>query len=280
LTELSFMKSLSDTEIKEVDIQKLFEKHSEDFEEGLRYVSSFVGIGSGIIDTLAIDDDFRPVIIEYKKPGNSEEDALIQALHYYYWCSTHFEWIVQAVKKYKPEMLKGADNLDNDIRIMIVAGEYGEHVKGAANVVEPDTQLVEYDIVGGEKKGIVFKTIVDSSRADKIVHQPKAENDHFSGKEHLKPIYELIKEKMLSLGPDVKIGTPTQDYIPIIRRVIFCQVHVKKKWIRLDLRNVKDSPHPKIKPYPVGDWVYVHIEKKNDLDEIIDVVKKAYERAS
>jgi RecB family endonuclease NucS len=67
LPELEFLKSLSDTEIKEMDIQKLFEKHTQDFEEGLKYVSSLVGIGVGVIDTLAVDDDNRPVIIEYKK---------------------------------------------------------------------------------------------------------------------------------------------------------------------------------------------------------------------
>jgi predicted transport protein len=280
MTEMEFLKSLSDTEIKEAEIQKLFEKHLRDFEEGLRYISSFVGIGVGVIDTLAIDEDYRPVIIEYKKPGNSERDALIQALHYYYWCSTHFEWIDQAVRKFKPDLLKGEDALYNDIRIMIVAGDLDEHIKGATYGLEPDTQLVEYDICGGEKKGIVFKTIVDSSRADRIVRQPKAEDDHFKGKEGLKILYDTLKEKILGLGTDVKVGTPTQDYLPFVRRVIFCAVHVKKKWLRLDLRNIKDVSHPKVIPYSAGDWVYVHVEKKSDIDEILEIVKRAYERAA
>lgn len=276
---LEFLKSLSDTEIKEIDIQKLFERHSEDFEEGLKYVSSLVGIGVGVIDTLAIDEDNRPVIIEYKKLGNSEEDALIQALHYHYWCSTHLEWIDQAVRKFKPEILKGAEVLDNDIRLMVVAAEYEEHVKGAAYSVKPDYQLVEYDIIKGDKKGVVFKTIVDSSRADIIVHPPKAEDDHFKGKEQLKTLFDELKKRMLDLGGDVKTGTPTQDYLSFMRRVTFCQVHVKKKWLRLDLRNVKDMVNPKIIPYSVGEWVYVHIEKKSDIDEIMEVIKKAYEQA-
>ena len=214
----------------------------------------FQDCGRGVIDTLAVDDDYRPVIIEYKKPGNSEKDALIQAFHYYYWCSTHFEWIDQAVRKFKPDLLKGAELLDNDIRIIVVAAEYEEHVKGAAYAVAPDTQLVEYDIIAGDKKGIVFKTIVDSSRGDPIVHPPKSEDDHFKGKEQLRTLYEALKEKMLSIGQDVKVGAPTQDYVPFARRVTFCQVHVKKKWLRLDLRNVKEFTHPRITPYPVGDW--------------------------
>jgi predicted transport protein len=280
VAEIVFLKSVSDTEIKEAEIQSLFEKHLKDFEEGLRFVSSYLGVGVGVIDTLAIDEDFRPVIIEYKKPGNSDKDALIQALHYYYWCTTHFEWIDKAVRKFKPELLKGGDVFTNDIRIMIVAGEYDEHVKGAAYGVEPDTQLIEYDICEGDKKGIVFKAIVDSSKADRMVRPPKAEDDHFKDKEALKTLYGLLRERILSFGTDAKAGTPTQDYLPFMRRVTFCQVHVKKKWLRLDLRNIKDVKHPKIIPYPVGDWVYVHVEKEKDIDEVLDLIKRAYERAA
>jgi predicted transport protein len=280
MTDMEFLKSLSDTEMKEFEIQKLFEKHLKDFEEGLKYVSSFVGIGVGIIDTLAVDDDYRPVVIEFKKPGASERDALIQALHYYYWCSTHFEWIDQAVRKYKPELLKGEDTLSNDIRIMVVAGDFDEHVKGAAYGLEPDTQLIEYDVCCGvEKKGIVFKAIIDSSKSERVIRLPKSEEDHFVGKEPFKPLYDSLKEKILGFGSDAKVGTPTQDYIPFVRRITFCQVHVKGKWLRLDLRNIKDINHPKIKPYPVGDWVYVHIGNKGDIEELSDIVKTAYERA-
>ena len=278
---MEFLKSLSDTEIKESDIQKLFEKNLKNYEEGLEYVSSFLGTGVGIIDTLAIDDDYRPVIIEYKRPGNSERDALIQALHYFYWCSTHFEWVVQVVKTYKPELFKNADLPINDVRILIVAGDFDDHVKGAAYSVDPDTQLVEYDIaLAGAKKAIIFKVIVDSSKADRVVHLPKREEDHFKDKETLKPLYDELKAKILALGTDVKLGAPTQDYIPFLRNVTFCSIHVKKKWLRLDLRNIKGIDNAKITPYPTGTWGYVHVEKKSDIDEIMQIVKVAYESDS
>ena len=275
---MEFLKSLSDTEIKESDIQKLFEKNLKNYEEGLEYISSFLGTGVGIIDTLAIDDDNRPVIIEYKRPGNSERDALIQALHYFYWCSTHFEWVIRVVKTYKPDLFKNTDLPINDIRILIVAGDFDDHAKGAAYSVEPDTQLVEYDIaLSGAKKVIIFKVIVDSSKADRVVHPPKREEDHFKDKETLKPIYEELKAKILTLGPDVKLGAPTQDYLPFLRNVIFCTIHVKKKWLRLDLRNIKGIDNAKITPYPTGTWGYVHVDKKSDIDEIMPIIKVAYE---
>lgn len=281
MSDMEFLKSISDTEMKEAEIQKLFEKHLNDYEEGLKHVTSFLGTGIGIIDTLAIDDDFRPVIIEFKKLGNSERDALIQALHYYYWCSTHFDWLAQVMKKYRPDILKNEDLPSNDLRIMIVAGEFDDHTQGAVYSVEPDTQLVECDItlVGG-KKAMIFKAIADSSRADRIVRQPKGLEDHFKGKETLRPLYDALKERILGLGSDAREGTPTQDYIPFIRNKAFCTVHVKKKWLRLDLRNIKDVVNDTVTPYPVGEWAYVHVEKKGDIDEIMDVVRKAYERTA
>lgn len=184
--------------------------------------------------------------------------------------------------------------LEQSPKIVVVIEEITQEVNEACKILMKsyDTKILEIQTYQRENaptvraylfdtlSPIVSKAIVDSSRADVVIHVPKAEDDHFKGKEHLRPIYEKLKETMLSLGQDVKVGAPTQYYIPFARRVTFCEVHVKKKWLRLDLKKVKDVNHPKIIPYPVGEWVYVHVEKKSDIDEIIEVIKKAYERAA
>jgi len=45
------------------------------------------------------------------------------------------------------------------------------------------------------------------------------------------------------------------------------------------LRNFKDVSHSKVY-LPVGDWVYVHVKKKCEIDEVLEVVKRAYERSA
>jgi len=70
-------------EVGEAKIQKEFESNLGLIEDNLQHVDSYVRIGNGVIDTLAIDDDLRPVVIEFKKPDASEQDAMIQALDYY-----------------------------------------------------------------------------------------------------------------------------------------------------------------------------------------------------
>ena len=170
--------------------------------------------------------------------------------------------------------------------VVIVIDELSDELSEAVEELPLQAKIVEFQTFQRENaptvRAYLFDTLspFESGRADVIVHVPKAEDDHFKGKEHLRPIYEKLKETMLSLGQDVKVGAPTQYYLPFARRVTFCEVHVKKKWLRLDLKKVKDVTHPKIIPYHVGEWVYVHVEKKSDIDEIIEVIKKAYERAA
>jgi predicted transport protein len=182
--------------------------------------------------------------------------------------------------------------LNQSPKIVVVIEEKTKEVMEACKILMKsyDTKILEIQTYRREKAPTVcaylFDTlsdsnvIVDPSKAIVVEHVPKAEDDHFKGKEHLRPIYETLKETMLSLGQDVKVGAPTKYYIRFLRRVTFCEVHVKKNWLRLDLKKVKDVNNPKITPYRVGEWVYVHVEKKSDIDEIIEVIKKAYERAS
>jgi predicted transport protein len=184
--------------------------------------------------------------------------------------------------------------LEQSPKIVVVIEEITQEVNEACKILMKsyDTKILEIQTYQRENaptvraylfdtlSPIIDKVTVGASKADIVVHVPKAEADHFKGKEHLRPVYETLKETMLNLGQDVKVGEPTQDYIRFARRVTFCQVHVKKKWLRLDLRKVKDITHPKITPYHVGEWVYAHVEKKSDIDEIIEVIKKAYERAA
>lgn len=70
--------------IAESDIQREFETNLGVLEENLQYIDSFIRIGLGMVmDTLAVDSNLKPVIIEFKKPDASDQDALIQSLDYY-----------------------------------------------------------------------------------------------------------------------------------------------------------------------------------------------------
>ncbi|MBS7633131.1 DUF91 domain-containing protein [Candidatus Bathyarchaeota archaeon] len=72
-------------EISEKELQQTVEKDLNMLEEGLLFVDHFVPVGVGIIDTLALDKNKNPVVIEYKVQEGEDETALLQSLSYANW---------------------------------------------------------------------------------------------------------------------------------------------------------------------------------------------------
>jgi RecB family endonuclease NucS len=73
----------------ERELQRLFEANLEDL-LGVRFVASEFTTGDrqrGRIDTLGLDEDGTPVIIEYKK--SSKENIINQGLFYLDWLVDH-----------------------------------------------------------------------------------------------------------------------------------------------------------------------------------------------
>lgn len=87
MAKLRMLKNVK-VDISEKELQELFEKNLDSIEEGLKRVGSYIPIGTGIIDILAIDEDNNPTIIECKKVGDFDRDALIQLMNYYSWFSS------------------------------------------------------------------------------------------------------------------------------------------------------------------------------------------------
>lgn len=128
--------SASARAMSEREIQSAFERAYEQIEPGLKWIASFVGTGRGIIDSLAIDQEGNPVVLEFKREGASTYDALIQAMDYAVWCSENFEWIEKTIRN-----TGHSDPIQRDIRIMVVASEFDERIKNAARALEFDISL-------------------------------------------------------------------------------------------------------------------------------------------
>ncbi len=90
--------SISNGKIKELEgksvqieksLQILIEKHLETF-LGIKFLATEYPIGakhSGRIDTLGIDENYYPVVIEYKRATN--QNVINQGLFYLTWLQDH-----------------------------------------------------------------------------------------------------------------------------------------------------------------------------------------------
>ena len=78
----------------EKSLQDLFEKHLEAL-LGVRFLASEFVTDGGRMDSLGIDENGTPVIVEYKRSTN--ENVINQGLFYLNWLMGHrkdFEWLV------------------------------------------------------------------------------------------------------------------------------------------------------------------------------------------
>ena len=284
--KIKFGKTMEVTEIEEKLVQEEFENSLHHFEDGMKYVASFVGTAVGTIDTLAIDEDKRPVIIEFKAPGADATQALLQALDYYAWCSesTNFIWLDKYIRKVKKDVLNENDELQNNIRIIIVASEFEERIKRAVTGIQPDTMLVSYKLLEKDEGEIWLLPVIeiDTSQVQrKELLPPKVENDHFKNKEDQKPLYDKLKEEVYKqVSSNIKVNPDPQGYIGLIGKKTFCGIHVKKRWLRLDLPLTSEEAENKRYVWKEGwGWGYIHLENEKQIPEMIDLLKKSYNKS-
>lgn len=158
------IKEFSDHEIPEERLRTLFENNGLIFiERGLRFVDRNVPAGNGFIDTLAIDDANRPVVIEYKVKEGVSGEALTQALSYASFLSETPERFAKLIKSKLTNINPEDIDFDN-MRIVIVAPEFSYHAINAINQIEPSAKLIKYKIFKSEGvESLMTEIISDSS---------------------------------------------------------------------------------------------------------------------
>ncbi|MBW6523279.1 DUF91 domain-containing protein [Sphingomonas sp. RHCKR47] len=125
----------------ERSLQTLFEANLEAL-LGVRFLASeFVTNEGGRMDTLGIDENNAPVVIEYKRSSN--ENVINQGLFYLDWLMGHrkdFEWLV--MERLGKEV---ADKVDwSGSRLICVAGDFGKYDEHAVKQMNRTIALVRY----------------------------------------------------------------------------------------------------------------------------------------
>jgi hypothetical protein len=277
----------------EKEIQKAIEGNLECLDDsGLRYVKSFVPIGTGFIDTLAIDDQLNPVLIEYKKPGDFDRDALFQLMNYYSWFvadENHLKYLREVVSVSKPELVPKGEDLTNDIRLVAVVSKVSEDIRNACFALYPPVLLAEYRLLK-QKDGTIGVSVISRFEPDREakreVKAPKRLDDHFK-RRNVRPLYDLIIRKVREVTNQEIYENPTVYYINIYTREGgngFLGVYPAKNWIDLVARVKSPSPRFEVQANdtawgPAGETTSVRIQKPDEVDdEVLAWAKKAYDR--
>jgi len=131
----------------EKTLQKLFEDNSEEL-LGVRFIQSeYRTSNGGRIDTIGIDENNCPVIIEYKKSSN--ENIINQGLFYLDWLLDHkadFEVIV-----HKSEHKVHLDEVEwSAPRLICVASDFSKYDQYAVNQINRNIDLLRYKFFDGD----------------------------------------------------------------------------------------------------------------------------------
>lgn len=127
----------------ERSLQQLFERNLEAL-LGVRFLASEYGTGpvhGGRIDTLGIDEDGSPVIIEYKRALN--ENVINQGLFYLDWLMDHqkdFQWLVlDRLGQATAEKVEWSSP-----RLICIAGDFTRYDGHAVNQIHRNIELIRY----------------------------------------------------------------------------------------------------------------------------------------
>ena len=124
----------------EKSLQTLIENNLESF-LGIRFLATEFSTGKehgGRMDTLGIDENGCPVIIEYKRSSN--ENVINQGLFYLDWLMDHkrdFEWLVmQSLNK------ESAENVEwSAPRLLCIAGDFTKYDGHAVKQMNRNIEL-------------------------------------------------------------------------------------------------------------------------------------------
>ena len=108
---------------------------------GVRFLASEYRITDGRMDTLGIDENDAPVIIEYKRSSN--ENVINQGLFYLNWLVDHkgdFELLVQ-----RELDMEAAQSIDwNGPRLICIANNFAKYDEHAVRQMNRNIDLIRY----------------------------------------------------------------------------------------------------------------------------------------
>jgi len=267
----------------ERQLQKYIESYLNQFFQ-CYFLKSFYKIPSGEIDTLAITEDGNPCIIEYK---HKQEDTVLNQIVFYY------DWLMQRPTKFEferivkeNEVTKKIDVDWSKIRLICVAKQYSNWDTSLIKHLDAEIECYSYTYHEDELD-IQLDPIVNQFKKQKIYNSKQTtkeitlENHRNKADKEGKELLDKLRDEVFKMGDDVKEGY-TPNYIKYFIKTTFLAVHVKRKWLVIELRvNEKTFKDPQKLAKDISHLGYtvsreMKIDSMDKLNYAFDLIKQAY----
>lgn len=220
----------------EKSLQTLIERHLDVF-LGIRFLASEYATGQthgGRIDTLGIDENGCPVILEYKRSIN--QNVINQGLFYLDWLLDHKDsFKILVLEKLGKDV---ARNIEwSSPRLLCIAGDFTKYDKHAIKQMDRNIELIRYRRYGKELLLFELVNVVEANAASTETQEHRKLSPHSKkvrsnqdrltkSDSELTDLYESLKHFLLGLGDDVQ-AKHLKYYIAFRRMKNFACVNIR-----------------------------------------------------
>lgn len=264
----------------EAELRDFFAENLEEI-LGVRFLEKEYPTTDGRIDTLGIDENNSPVIIEYKWKEN--EEVLAQGLFYFDWLmknKKHFELLVDNKLGEKTKV-----NWEQP-RVILVAQGFSRYILSAVQQVK-HVELKTYTYYDSD---ILYIENIHSPTGIKTNKNGVVSEDgsKYDLEHHLnitsvemQKTANTLREKILELsGVEEKLGQKSG--ITYRTTKSFARLEFRPTWIQLLLRDpsYKSDTRGLVEDITSNEWGYrgrIKFKPDGDISYIFDLVKQSYE---
>ena len=270
----------------EKELQTLFENNLEEI-FGITFLASeFVTTHGGRIDTLGIDENYSPVIIEYKE--NEKDNVINQGLFYLDWLVDHkgdFEMLVYN------KLGKNVNVNWEDPRLILVAQSYNNYDKYAVNRISGNIELWRYLLYEGNILQVERVNLPKEGKKENHKKQPKrgfkeySLADHLSNKpQQIKEVFNKLREEILKMDEQIQEKVKKQYVAFALDRnfvEIVVQANALKIYIDITKKELNDPKNITKDCSEVGHWAtgssVLKISSVEEIPYAMTLIKQSYE---
>lgn len=269
----------------EKKMQNLIEENLEEM-LGIRFLDSEYGTGEkhgGRIDTLGLDENDSPVILEFKKTKN--QNVINQGLYYFDWLVDHkaeFEGLVR-------DKIEEDTEVDwSSPRLVCIAPDFTKYDSHAVEQIGQNIELMRFERYSDGHLLLELVNAVESAETGKSNHREytTAKEKLEKADDNLTQVFDDLDEFLLSLGDDVQ-KKELKYYFAYKTIRNFASVEVRPKerklllYLKIDPKRLDDPPEfsrdvTDIGHYGTGDFELT-ITQKEELETSKEYIEMSYE---
>ncbi len=273
---------------KEKNLQKLVEDNLMEVLE-LRFLATeYTTTFGGRIDTLAVDVNGAPVIIEYKR--NKNENVINQALSYLKWLNAQMPEFFQMLMINKlGQTVADTITLDwKNPRVICIAESYSKFDIDTVEVVPLRIELFKYRYY---EQGLFSLESLNVPEAVSIKAPVISDPVQFKtstsiamlrekGSEDIRKLFDALAAQIVALDQDI-VEKCNTNYVSFGLTKNFADVQIGKNHIKIQLRkiNYTDPKHLVEQTPGCSKWTLsrrVYLNSIDDLEYIMGLIEQSY----